>query len=208
MTEQQRKTGKWRKHPASDPQYRLIRSIAAERSLSDECRARLDRRLEARDMNKGEASNAITYLKRQPKASDLPATLTGDERPSQVPQQMDTITVDKGMFRRDGEVYVVVKAKHSDRLYAKRLVELRDAQGDRLTDAGGHVRFEFDYDRGAIYKLDESMRLSQEEGRELAVRYGKCAMCGRKLKVAESVERGYGPVCWSRFTPSSSEVTA
>lgn len=28
-----------------------------------------------------------------------------------------------------------------------------------------------------------------------------CGLCGRKLKGAKSVERGYGPVCYSRMFP-------
>ena len=27
---------------------------------------------------------------------------------------------------------------------------------------------------------------------------GKCARCGRKLTTPESIERGFGPVCWSK----------
>ena len=28
-----------------------------------------------------------------------------------------------------------------------------------------------------------------------------CAMCGRTLKGIESIERGYGPVCYRRINP-------
>lgn len=33
----------------------------------------------------------------------------------------------------------------------------------------------------------------------------RCGRCNRKLKDAQSKERGYGPVCWSRVQEDNAE---
>lgn len=37
-----------------------------------------------------------------------------------------------------------------------------------------------------------------------------CRSCGRKLKDTKSIERGYGPVCWEKFsgTPAGKGIRA
>lgn len=42
-------------------------------------------------------------------------------------------------------------------------------------------------------------QMNVERAKELMIRYGRCIVCGRFLKVAKSVERGIGPVCFSYF---------
>ena len=37
-----------------------------------------------------------------------------------------------------------------------------------------------------------------EQAKALSIRYGRCIVCGRKLKAAKSVEAGIGPVCMGR----------
>jgi hypothetical protein len=37
--------------------------------------------------------------------------------------------------------------------------------------------------------------MAPEDAKRVAVLYKHCLMCGRKLKLAESVERAIGPVC-------------
>lgn len=61
------------------------------------------------------------------------------------------------------------------------------------------MRIDFEYAPGAIKVIREEHRMDLERAKELAVQYGRCLNCGRKLKVAESVERGIGPVCIKRF---------
>lgn len=101
-----------------------------------------------------------------------------------------------GMYQRDGEVYKVQRARGSDRLYAKRLVVIG---GRRLRDADeARVNFEFEYDRGAVFRLEPGDRMSQEQARAFGIRYGVCCVCGITLKDAESVARGIGPVCGGR----------
>lgn len=113
-----------------------------------------------------------------------------------------------GVFEKDGEVYVVKFNKSRTRLYARRLVETTTP---RLKAGYSHhvlamkppeekyVNFEFKYARGAIYNLTEADRMPFEKAKHLMIRYGKCIVCGRRLKVAQSVERGIGPVCINYF---------
>jgi predicted RNA-binding Zn-ribbon protein involved in translation (DUF1610 family) len=104
------------------------------------------------------------------------------------------VTVDKpGVFERpDGEVFIVKFNKQKTNLYASRMVEIN---AERATEDGGRAQVEFEYDRGAIYTLEESMRMGLEKAKALSIRYRRCIMCGYRLKAAESVERGVGPVC-------------
>ena len=97
-----------------------------------------------------------------------------------------------GVFKKDLDVFVVKMNRDKTRLYALKLVEAPSA---RLTDSGAVVDFEFAYAKGAIYKLCENDRVSLEEAQQYTIRYGRCIVCGRRLKKAESVERGIGPVC-------------
>jgi len=97
-----------------------------------------------------------------------------------------------GAFRKGEDVYIVKPNKERTRLYALKLVE---APSHRLTVDGRTVDFEFEYAKGAIYKLTEADRMSIEEAEKLSIMYGKCIICGRRLKVAESIKRGIGPVC-------------
>jgi len=95
-----------------------------------------------------------------------------------------------------GEIYVVKPNRAHTRLYAKKLVE---APSERLTETGEHVKFDFVYERGAIYKIRPEDKMKIERAKELMIRYGRCIVCGRRLKVAKSVERGIGPVCIKYF---------
>lgn len=100
-----------------------------------------------------------------------------------------------GVFEKDGQIFVVKQNRTRTRLYAKKLVET----SERLTQEGKKVNFDFVYDRGAIYNLSENDRMSVERAKEFMIRYGRCIACGRRLKVAKSIEQGLGPVCEKYF---------
>jgi hypothetical protein len=100
-----------------------------------------------------------------------------------------------------GEVYVVKFNKERFRLYAKKLVE----SSERLTETGKVVDFDFVYEPGAIYRLRPEDQMGLERAKELLIRYGRCIVCGRTLKVAKSVERGLGPVCVKYFKGATSD---
>lgn len=101
-----------------------------------------------------------------------------------------------GVFKKNGEIFIVKPNKDKTRMYALRLVE---APSDRITIAGEIVPFDFEYAKGAIYNLTEADRMNIEEAKKLMIRYGRCIVCRRKLKVAKSVEEGIGPVCKKYF---------
>jgi len=106
------------------------------------------------------------------------------------------ITVGIGVYELPtGEIYVVKPNRAKTRLYAKKLVETTE----RLTKQGKRVDFDFVYERGAIYKLKPQHKMFIERAKRLMIRYGRCIVCGRRLKVAKSVERGIGPVCIKYF---------
>src|SRR5438132_2374593 len=107
-------------------------------------------------------------------------------------------TVAPGVYERDGQVYVVKMNREKTRSYAKRLVQIG---GERLVESGAHRKFDFEYDKGAIYRLTEGDRMPLDRAKDLMVRYGRCINCGRFLKAAVSVERGIGPVCIKAFGP-------
>lgn len=103
--------------------------------------------------------------------------------------------VKPGVFEKDDEVYVVVANRAKTSVYAKRLVVLREAQGDRVNEEAEAVRFEYEYDKGAVFRLTDADRLSPERAKALCLKYGRCVRCGRGLEVKKSVEAGVGPVC-------------
>lgn len=108
-----------------------------------------------------------------------------------------------GVYKHDGQVFIVKATRDTAkldaserRMYAKRLVEIN---AQRATEAGERVQIEFEYDKGAIYSIDPADRMPLDEAKQLTIRYGRCIVCGRHLKAAESVERGIGPVCIKYF---------
>jgi Family of unknown function (DUF6011) len=103
--------------------------------------------------------------------------------------------VGPGVYRMAGQIFVVKENREHSRCYAKKLVET----SQRLTEQGEIVEFDFECAPGAIYDLQESDRLPLEEAKKLIIRYSRCIVCGRHLKLAQSVEAGIGPVCIKYF---------
>jgi hypothetical protein len=110
----------------------------------------------------------------------------------------NTIKVEEGMFKKDGIVYKVVRAKNnSGRLYAKKLRQ--DAQGTWF----------FDMARGMVYKLRPEDKLSAEDAAEFGKLYEICINCGRDLTRDNSIHVGYGPVCADNngwYYPTNAEL--
>lgn len=104
--------------------------------------------------------------------------------------------LEPGVYEVDGVVYVVKPNRAKTGLYAKRLVEIG---GRRLSEDGGRVRIEFVYAPGAVQLILPEHRMPADRARTLTLVYGRCLNCGRRLKDAESVERGIGPVCAKAF---------
>lgn len=103
-----------------------------------------------------------------------------------------------GVYRRDDETYVVKPSRQNpDRVYAMRVV---NAPSDRLMESGNVQKIELEYARGVIFTLSDNDRLPAVQVEEISRRYGRCLYCGRTLRVAQSVQRGIGPVCYQRVS--------
>ena len=101
-----------------------------------------------------------------------------------------------GMYRNEsGEIFKVQESKTGNR-YAKKLVQI---SGERLTEEGETVSFEFEYAPGAVRSLTAAMRLSLEEAKAFGLKFGVCCVCGKTLTEATSVARGIGPVCITKL---------
>ncbi len=133
-------------------------------------------------MGKQDASRLIDILSRQPVK----------KRTGEGPTEHLT----PGVYEKDGEVFVVKPNRAKDRMYAKRLVE---TSSPRLTATDEHVKIDFVYAPGVVMRLTPADKMPLERAKALTIRYGRCIACGRNLKVAQSVERGIGPVCVKSF---------
>jgi len=107
-----------------------------------------------------------------------------------------------GVYRQADKLYVVreftPRGEQRKVRYAREIVPLTDAQGDRLNQQGERVRVEERKAPGMQYRLTKADALPLEEVTALSIQWESCLVCGRHLRVAESVERGIGPVCNGR----------
>lgn len=141
-----------------------------------------------------EVAENLQRLVDDPRCQSVP-----NERSSSKPRYSNsTVTVTTpGVYKLpNGEIYVVKPNRQKTRLYAKRLVE---APSSRLTEQGEVVDFDFEYAPGAIFHIRPEYQMDIEEAEKLMIRYGRCIVCGRRLKRAESVRRGIGPICIKYF---------
>jgi hypothetical protein len=112
------------------------------------------------------------------------------------PAAPDPVT-EPGIYRTaDARLFKVQRSKESGNLYAKELVAIG---GDRLTENGETVQWEFRYAAGAIYRLTATERVTLEQAKAFGIQYGVCCVCGALLKDAKSVAAGIGPVCAKRI---------
>lgn len=130
-------------------------------------------KLEADTLTKREASFAIGALK------DLPRRVTETVeklKPS------NRITED-GMYRKDGIIYRVQRARGSGNLYGKRL--------DQET-------MSFEYIPGILSEITPADRMTLEEAKEFGALYGVCCVCATVLTNEVSIAEGIGPICGKR----------
>jgi hypothetical protein len=167
----------------SPKQKAFIERLLADRQVSDQDRAVMrDRLADWERVNTKAASNMIDLLMSCPKVQ-------------REAEQVDE-GITPGVFEKDGEIYVVKPNRDKTRLYAKRVIEIQ-LSTPRVLEDGTEVNYdiEMEYAKGVIYKLSESDRMDTARAEELTIRYGRCIVCGARLKKAESVKRGIGPVC-------------
>ena len=109
---------------------------------------------------------------------------------------IDLSKVEVGVYELPtGEIFIARMTRDKQRMYAMKLVET----SDRLNELDQVVKFDFEYARSAIYKLKPEYRMGFQRAKALMIQYGHCIVCGRKLKLASSVEVGIGPVCRKMF---------
>lgn len=113
-----------------------------------------------------------------------------------------------GMYRnpQTGEIWKVQVAVHgSGKLYAKQMVgwartDLDAAEGERVTSfqlegKQTPMDIEFQFVKGAIYKIDASWKMTLDQAKAFGALYGTCCVCGRTLTDEKSIAAGIGPIC-------------
>lgn len=158
--------------PASTKQIAFLTRLANEREFDSPELLQIVADAQAGTVSMADASRAIDTLYSAPRKPAIHA---------------DGQALTEGYYLQEDTVYKVVKAKHSDNLYAKAL---------HTTE---HGRASWDYAPGAMTHLTGSHRLTLEQAREMGTRLGVCVVCGKSLTDPESVERGIGPVCAARL---------
>jgi hypothetical protein len=122
------------------------------------------------ELDKAKASKLIGELKALPNATV--------SRPA-------ADKLEPGKYIKDGVVYeVAISGKGYP--YAKELVI-----------ENGHSSFE--YAPGAVRNLTAHDKLTLEQAEAYGHEHGVCCLCGRELTNPDSIERGIGPVCASKF---------
>jgi hypothetical protein len=162
---------------ATDKQIAFLRRLASERGLEMPALESLD--------TKG-ASAEIGRLLAMPVVNRAPVTRLQVQ--------------DAGVYvLPDGAIVKAQANRAKDRVYALRWKDIT-TQRSLEQVAGGRVYGEWEYEQGLVDQVaSEGRRMTLAEAKEFILRYGQCVRCSRKLKAAESVERGIGPVCVKYF---------
>jgi hypothetical protein len=147
---------------------------------------------------KGVEAPQVHGRKEASQAIDNLLALADAPKPATEAKTEEAIKDEIGVYvMADGSLWQVKPNKAKTRTYAKVWV---DINGERLTLAGTRVRGEWDYQPGMLATvLKEGRKMTLEEAKAFTLLYGQCARCGRRLKAAQSVEQGIGPVCIRYF---------
>ena len=156
--------------PATDSQYTYITDLLRKHTVPADFLGRANEAIRLRTLDRALASKTIDWLRRQPQVTRKAASAND---------------VPEGFHIAGGEVYKVQVAVHgSGRKYAKVL--------DRETQT-------FVVASGAIQLLSADTAMTLEDAAKYGRTYNICARCGRTLTDEDSIERGVGPVCASKF---------
>lgn len=185
-------------YPASAQQRWFACKLESERQVpvggQDRNEAFLIARLEdlheigddRRNVSTREASQVIDWL------LTLPLSKQGSNRPSNNDSEIGVYVLD------DGSIVKVQPNKAKTSCYSMLWIEIR---GERLVDHDeSRVNGEWEYAPQLIRQCDDAHRMTLEAAKAFILRYGRCVRCSRKLKAADSVERGIGPVCVNYFS--------
>lgn len=157
--------------PASEAQLNFIAALLRDRQVDELHRITVEGEL-ARGILKSRASDIIGELKALPfvpKAGAAPAS--------------SSEAAAEGVYELDGTFYAVRTSRNNNtRRYAYKAI---------ITDTS----VDFEYAKGAVYRLADARVLSVEEVEELSLQFSRCFLCGIKLTAKQSKARGVGPVC-------------
>lgn len=167
--------------PATEKQVAFLTKLVNEKevptSILEAMIAEVDAGLSSR-----KASDAIDYLLRLPRKASAQA-----EQPE----------VGVYVFE-DGTICKAQQNRAKTNTYTMRWVEIR---GERLVDATeDRVHGEWEYAPELKGRLACARKMTLDEAKDFILRYGQCVRCSRRLKAADSVERGIGPVCMQYFS--------
>lgn len=91
-------------------------------------------------------------------------------------------SLDVGMYSRNGTPFRVYPARNGGHLLTKALID------GQWVYQGAASRF-----------VTVDMKMTLEEAKEYGLQTGVCVCCGRTLTDPESVERGIGPICLTKY---------
>lgn len=174
--------------PVTERQAAFVRKLARERVFPRLGSTRAERLTQVESL--------ITSIDKM-RMTTLIGQLVGSPFDKTPDAEADAEKLTAGVYEVNGEIFNIKWNKAKTNLYAQRLVELPNV--DRLTESGDVVHIEFEYAPGVVHRVRPHHKMPLERARELTIRYGRCLACGRRLKNAESVERGIGPVCRKAF---------
>lgn len=159
--------------PATDNQYHFITTLANERELTAEDRAKVLAAVQGKTLSAKGASATIEKLLALPKAA-----VTTPAGP-----------VEAGVYvNPDGKVFRVYLGQQSGKMLAALAIRHEDGSA------------EFDYQGQADrYITAASRKMTLEEAAAWGKATGTCIVCARRLDVPESVDRGIGPVCYAKM---------
>lgn len=104
---------------------------------------------------------------------------------------------EEGIYvNRDAKTFFLVqKARSSGRLYAKKLIVVYN--GIRNSDGSWHTepRFDWEYDKGAIYQINADWRITKEEAKAFGDYWHHCIKCHTRLTRQSSIDQGMGDTC-------------
>jgi hypothetical protein len=91
-----------------------------------------------------------------------------------------------GFYHNAIGIFKVVENQGTGRRYAKKLEVFEGVPS-------------WEFAQGAVTKLKANTKLSEETAARFGALYGTCICCMRLLDNEESIARGIGPVCFSKY---------
>lgn len=110
-------------------------------------------------------------------------------RPDPPVRSLGVVNPVVGKFYMIGDVPLeVVRSVRSGNLYCRRRI--------RVPDSSGGWKLEWEYAKGAIFRLREAGReATVDDIAAFSMKHCRCFVCGRELKREASRAKGIGPVC-------------